>query len=375
MRRRLDPLYLVSAALTIVTIIVLVATTTGPTTGASRTGSVYDDGPGGASALRKYLGAMGATTTTLQGDTFAPQQTANVVLILGAGEAIAEGDSVKLRSYVRAGGTVVLATELGLADRSALDAFGVRVSGIAAPGSHALANAAFADPVARSLSIDRGVALGVGAQADVLATDGRAPLIVAVREGSGLFVVVGSLWPFLGGGLGEADNARVVLALVKPALNGGGVAFDEYHHGLHPSSEVLILIERTWPGRALVFAAILTFLYLVLSGRRIGPAVPLEVRPARSSLEYVRGFAGLVRRSGRGEIARRRLRADLHTGLARGLGLDPATPFDRVLATIGAQDRARETQARAVDEALARPLRDAELLRTVAQIEQLLATS
>jgi len=373
--RRIDPLYLASAALAIVTIVVLIATTTGPTPGTSRTGSVYDDGPGGASALRKYLGAMGATTTTLQGDSFALDQTAKVILILGAGETITDTDTERLRTFVRAGGTVVLATELGLMERSALAAFDMRITGIAAPGPHALASAAFADPPARSLSIDRGVALGAGPQADVLATDGTAPLIAAVREGSGLMVFVGSLWPFLAGGLGQADNARVVLALVRPALSGGVVAFDEYHHGLHPSSDVLVLVQRTWPGRALVFAAILTFLYLVLSGRRIGPPVPLEVRPSRSSLEYIRGFAGLVRRSGRGEIARRRLRADLQTGLARGLGLDPATPFDRVLSTIGAQDRAREAQARALDDALARPLRDAELLRTVAQIEQLLATS
>ena len=373
--RRVDPLYLASAALAVITIAVLIATTTGPTTGTSRTGSVYDDGPGGASALRTYLAAMGASTTTLQGDTFATTQTATVIFILGATEDITDADVLKLRNHARAGGTVVLATELGLLERALLGAFGVRVSGIAAPGPHDLTNAAFADPPARSLSIDRGVAFGVGPQADVLATDGSAPLIATVREGSGLVVFVGSLWPFLGGGLAEADNARVVLALAKPALSGGVVAFDEYHHGLHPSSDVLVLVERTWPGRALVFAAILTFRYLVLSGRRLGLPVPLEVRPARSSLEYIRGFAGLVRRSGRGEIARRRMRADLQTGLARGLGLDPATPFDRVLATIGAQDRAREAQARAVDDALARPLRDAELLRTVAEIEQLLAAS
>lgn len=374
MRRHLDPLYLASAALAIVTIVVLIATTTGPSTGASRTGSVYDDGPGGASALRRYLEAMGASTTTIQGDAFALSSSARAVLILGASESVTDEDVTKLRSYVRAGGTVVMATELGILERSALDAFGVHVSGVAAPGAHTLSNAAFADPPARTLSVDRGVALGVGPQADVLATDGRAPVIAAVREGSGLFVFAGSLWPFLGAGLGEADNARVVLALVKPALS-GVVAFDEYHHGLHPSSDVFVLIQRTWPGRALMFAAILTFLYLVLSGKRIGPPVPLEVRPARSSLEYIRGFAGLVRRSGRGEIARRRLRADLRTGLARGLGLDPATPFDRVLATIGAGDRARAAQARAVDDALARPLRDDQLLRTVAQIEQLLAAS
>jgi len=372
--RRPDPLYLASAVLAIVTIAVLIATTTGPSSaGVSRTGSVYDDGPGGASALRRYLEAMGAVTSTIQGEAFAPAGDAKVVLILGAGEAITDIDAGKLRSFARTGGTVIVATEVGFLERSLFDAYGVSASGIAAPGQHLIANATFADPPARVLTIDRGVALDAGPRADVLATDGQAPLIVAVREGSGLVIFAGSLWPFLAAGLGEADNARMVLALVRPALSGGTVAFDEYHHGLHPSSDVMVLIERTWPGRALVFAAIVTFLYLLLSGRRIGPPVPLAVRPARSSLEYIRGFAGLVRRSGRGEIARRRLRADLQTGLARGLGLDPATPFDRVLATIGAQDRARATQARAVDEALSRTLPDAQLLRTVAQIEQLLA--
>ncbi len=374
--RRPDPLYLASAVLAIVTIAVLIATTTGPSSaGVSRTASVYDDGPGGASALRRYLEAMGAATTTIQGEAFAPKADARVVLILGAGEAITDTDATKLRSFARTGGTVIVATEVGFLERSLFDAYGVSASGVAAPGQHLIANATFADPPARVLTIDRGIALDAGTRADVLATDGQAPLIVAVREGSGLVIFAGSLWPFLAAGLGEADNARMVLALVRPALGttGGTVAFDEYHHGLHPSSDVMVLIERTWPGRALVFAAIVTFLYLLLSGRRIGPPVPLAVRPARSSLEYVRGFAGLVRRSGRGEIARRRLRADLQTGLARGLGLDPATPFDRVLATIGAQDRARAAQARAVDEALSRTLPDAQLLRTVAQIEQLLA--
>ena len=207
----------------------------------------------------------------------------------------------------------------------------------------------------------------------MLATDGAAPVMASVRDGNGLFVVIGSVWPFLGYGLGDADNARAILTLAKPALR-GAVAFDEYHHGAHPSADVLVLVQETWPGRALAFAAALTLLYLALSGRRIGRPVPLVTRPARSSLEYVRGFAGLVRRSGRGEIARRRLRTDLHRGLARELGLDPATPFERVVAAIGVQDRARAAEARAVDDALARPLREDHLLRTVAQIERLIGS-
>jgi len=62
---------------------------------------------------------------------------------------------------------------------------------------------------------------------------------------------------------------------------------------------------------------------------------------------------------------------DLRSGLARALGLDPAMPFDRVLATLAAADRERAAEARAVDDALGRRLREDQLLRTVGQIERL----
>lgn len=370
--RRIDPLYLVSAALFVVTIVVLLATAGSGAGTDTRSGSVYDGGRGGAAALRGYVEALGGSTRTIEGDAFDPEG-ARVVVLLGATELVSDADVGKLRDFVRTGGTVVVATEFGIYERALLGAYGISVGGVAVPGPHDLASAIFADPPARTLSIDRGLTLGVGANADVLATDGRSPLAAAVREGGGVFIAVGSLWPFLSGGLAEGDNARAVLALVKPALAGGAVAFDEYHHGVHPTSDLMVIVEQTWAGRALVFAAIVTLLYLVLSGRRLGPAIPLTVRPARSSLEYVRSFAALVRRSGRGEVARRRLRADLRTGLSRDLGLDPATPFDRVLVALAARDRERAAEARAVDDALERPLREDQLLRTVRHIEQLLA--
>ena len=373
MRRRIDPLYAASAVIAVVTLVVLAITATAPSSGATRSGSAFDEGAGGAGALRRFIGAMGASTSTLQGGSFDPGG-ASVLLIIGPSETITAEDTSRLQQFVRSGGTVVLASDLGILEGSLLSAFGMHVAGLAAPGAHPLSSPAFADPPARSFTIDRGVALAADARDDVLATDGRAPLIAAARNGSGLFIAVGSMWPFLGAGLTQADNARMVLALVRPALAGGGtVAFDEYHHGVHPSADILVLVQETWPGRALVFAAVVTFLYLVLTGRRLGAPIPLDPRPSRSSLDYIRGFAGLVRRSGRGEIARRRLRVDLRIGLARRLGVDPATPIDRIVNTLAAQDRAAAARARAIDDALARPLREAAMLRTVAQIDELVA--
>jgi hypothetical protein len=371
--RRVNPLYLLAALLAIATIVFAFATVGAAPTTSGRTGSVYDDGAGGAAPLRRYLEAMGASTTTVQGDRFAPDvSTASVLFILGATEAITPTDANNVKKFVSAGGTAVVATDLGLLERPLLDAFDIHITGIASPGTHALASVAFADPPARAIAVDRAGSLSLGPKALALATDGRTSIAAAVREGRGTFYVVASLGPFLAAGLGQADNARVALAFAHDAIAGGGaVAFDEYHHGAHPSTDVLVLLQSTWPGRALVFASMVGFAYLVLSGRRLGPAVPLVPRPARSSLEYIRGFAGLVRRSGRGEIARRRLRRDLRGGLARALGLDPGMSFDRVLATLAASDRGRAAEARAVDDALGRPLREDQLLRTVGQIERL----
>jgi len=373
--RRLNPLYLLAALLAIATIVFAFATTSAPTA-SGRTGSVYDDGPGGTAALRRYLEAMGANTTTVQGDRFAPNASAaSVLFILGATEAMTPTDADKVKRFVTAGGTAIVATDAGIFERPLLDAFDIRINGIAIPGAHPLANAVFADPPAGRIAVDRVGSLALGPRALALATDGRTTIAAAVREGRGLFIVVGSLGPFVAAGLGQADNARVVLALAHDAVaRGGTIAFDEYHHGSHPSADVLVLLQSTWPGRALVFASLASFFYLVLSGRRLGPPVPLDPRPARSSLEYIRGFAGLVRRSGRGEIARRRLRHDLRAGLARALGLDPAMPFERVLATLAAADRERAAEARAVDDALGRRLREDQLLRTVGQIERLVKT-
>lgn len=371
--RRPSPLYLVALLLAVATVVFAFATVGSAPASSGRTGSVYDDGAGGAAALRRYLEAMGASTTTLQGERFAPDvSTASVLFILGATEAFTPTDAENVKKFVSAGGTAVVATDVGILERPLLDAFGLSVTGLALSGTHPLSSAVFADPPARALAVDRAGSLSLGPRALALASDGRTTIAAAVREGRGTFYMVASLGPFLAAGLGQADNARVALALAHDAVaQGGTVAFDEYHHGFHPSADVLVLMQSTWPGRALVFAVAAGFVYLVLSGRRLGPPIPLDPRPARSSLEYIRGFAGLVRRSGRGEIARRRLRRDLRGGLARSLGLDPGMDFDRVLATLAATDRQRAAEARAVDDALGRRLREDQLLRTVGQIERL----
>lgn len=373
--RRANLLYLVAALLFLATLALSAFTSGTDDAGLSRTASVRDQGPGGAALLRRWLDDMGVATRVLSGDRFAPNHAQErVVLVLGATEPLTPADVSALRDFASNGGTVVVATEAGATESLLLDAVGVDLTGFAELGTHEVLGPFALATAAQRLSIDRGRQLDVGPRGIPLARTPKGPLAAMVPEGRGAIYVVGSLAPFLSGQIGDADNGRFILALVDAVLRSGGtVAFDEYHHGAHPAPDVLAILQRTWPGRALLVAGALTFLYVALTGRRLGPPLPLEHRPARSSLDHVRAFAGLVRRSGHGEIARDRLRHELRAGIARRVGIDPRAPADRLFGALAHLSPSRATEAREVDDLLARPLREGVLLRTVRRIDALLA--
>ena len=284
--RRVHPLYFVALILFIVALVAsaLTADTSG---GVSRSASVYDTGPGGTAALRNYLEAMGASTTTVQGDTFAadPSQV-GVLFMLGPSETFTQFDVDAVRRFVTAGGTAVLATDAGILDGAVLDRFDLHVAGALGPGQYPVGGIAFADPPAHAIALDRGITLSLGAGRIGLASTSGRTFVALAREGTGSLIVVGSVAPFLTAELGEADNGRFALALAAPAMaTRRTVAFDEYHHGAHPSPDLFVLLQGTWLGRALLFAGATVFGYLLLSGRRLGPPLPADPRssaPGRS---------------------------------------------------------------------------------------------
>lgn len=371
MRPRLLPALAVALFAAAVALGIMTAGTSDET-GISRSASSYDEGPGGTSVLRRYLEANGVRTMTLQSDRFVVPDAVRTVLLLGATTEITGADVATLRAHVRAGGALVVASDLALSERGLLEAFGVRRGGAPVrPGEHEVASIALATPLVRRIVVDVGIALDPGPVGIALVSDRGGAIVAQIREGLGTVVVVGTLAPFLNGTIGSADNGRLALALA--GLAGGAVAFDEYHHGLRASPDALAVLTGSWPGRSLLLAGLLTFAYLALSGRRLGPPLPLDPRPPRSSLEFVRSFGGLVRRSGRREIPQRRIREDLRSGLARQCGLDPATPAGQVFEVLARREPARAARARALDDALAGWTRDEQLLRIVAEVQDLVA--
>ena len=370
-RRRIDPLLVVGAVLLVLVIALTALGSAGlDDQDHGQTASVYDEGPGGAATLRRLIEAVGIGTVTLEGDRFAPRiETARVLFMLRVSELVTVQDVAAVRAYLRDGGTVIVAHDFELLLQPLLESFDVHFAQGASSARTRLTGALFAVPPAREITTIDGRELRLGSGWDPIGTDDRGPTIAMRTEGTGTLIVVGTVAPFLSDNLGTADNARFAVALVASALATGGlVAFDEYHHGVHPPPSILAVVERTWPGRALLFGMVVVFAYVALTGRRLGRPQPLDPRPPRSSLEYVRGFAGLVRRAGRQEIVRDRARRELHAGLARRQGLDPATPFADVIDHLREGSTGRADEAALLDVQLQQRLREPDLVRTVAQV-------
>jgi hypothetical protein len=358
-RPRIDPLYAIAAVLMVVVVALAIFVGTNAQSQA-RSGSALDATSGGAAKLRALLEELGARTVIAQGERFQPRETGvSVLFMLGATEFVSDEDAVAAKTFVQGGGTLIVGTDFGLAESAVLRGYGVSMGQGISAGRYAASSVIAATASASEISVDQGRVLTLSDRwSPVMRSDGRT-LAAMTREGTGTLVVVGSLAPFLNESLSLADNGRFALSLAAAGFGTGrSIGFDEYHHGAHPSPELM---------------AVLDFLYLWWSGRRFGAPLPADPRPPRSSLEYIRGFAGLLRRSGRDEIARERLRRDLRFGLAARYGLDPATPLDRILATVDADDPVIAAEARATDAALTGRLRESELLRTVARIEGLVA--
>lgn len=376
MRRRLriDPLYALAGVLLLV-VIGLAIFVGSNAQSQGRSGSALDATSGGTARLRALFEELGARTVIVQGERFLPRETGVTVLfMLGVTEFVSDEDAVAARTFLQGGGTLIVGTDLGVAESAVLRGYGISMGASAGSGRYEASSVIAATASAVQISIDNGRVLTLSDRwSPVMRSDGRT-LAAMTREGLGTLIVVGSLAPFVNQYLPVADNGRFALSLAAAGFGTGrSIGFDEYHHGAHPSPELMAVLERTWFGRAMLLAGAMVFLYLWWSGRRFGPPLPADPRPPRSSLEYIRGFAGLLRRSGRDEIARERLRRDLRLGLAARYGLDPATPLDRILATAEADDPITAAEARATDAALTGRLRENDLLRTVARIEGLVA--
>jgi hypothetical protein len=198
-----------------------------------------------------------------------------------------------------------------------------------------------------------------------------ALLIAGIKQGSGYIYLSATTFPFTNEGLRDAENAALVLNMLRRVPAGGRIQFDEYHQGFFtPPSTSKILFGTPW-GWAAAYAVAVIALYLILSGRRFGRPVPLkEELIRRSSAEYVESMADLFQRGGKRDYILRHYHSALKRALARKDGINPQlddAEFVRELA------RARPLNEDSLLALLAR-LRaakpnEADLVRTVSEAD------
>jgi len=324
-----------------------------------------DAGPGGALALRRWLSALGFETRSLQSARFTVPTDVDLVFALGPLELWQPQEAQSLYRWIEAGGVAVVASDRSLFDEELFKAFGVALVDRPSGPLGGEISPALDAPAFRDLSTGTARALRIDAPAAVLIGDGARAILAERHIGSGRVYLSSAPDMLANKNIGTAQNDRLILNLLVGIRPGAVVAFDEFHHGAHVEPDLFGLFTDTPPGQAFLFVGFATFLYIALRGRRFGAPLPLQERPERSSLDYVRSFAGLLRRAGARELAGDRLARAYRRRLARVAGVRVTADDREVIAALARSDSRRAASARELLTRLEHPVSDNDLLAAV----------
>lgn len=263
------------------------------------TGSSYSAQPDGALALYSWLSELGAQPTRLS--SFDSPRSAGSVFIVEPVSVGGDQSRQMLDAVGDRGGTIVLAGD------SIPWLLQTRNLGVTVEPSQ---------PAPDPAQTPDGLRVPLSSRYRVRA-DGAQPLLVlpngdwaALRKPyrQGTLVVIVSPEPLTNAGLADADTARFVFRdVASPVVaSGQSVAFDEINRppgiavGAPETPSLSQLLFATAPGRAVLYAALVVFVFLLLAGRRLGPAI-VPRSPAQSQrtmYEHVQMLADLYRRAG-----------------------------------------------------------------------------
>jgi hypothetical protein len=297
-------------------------------------GSSYSTEAAGAQALYEWLGVTGASPARLQEAVVPDDAPPSTLLVLQPESTIDPSAQQAYDTVARNGGTLVVAgdsfawvlytRELGVAVSPAQ----TQTDALSAPDDGTLpgvrARYRLKAPEATPLLLD--------ANGEVAAL--RKPYL------NGTLVVIATPQPLLNQWLRDDTTARFAFRqVVKSAstptagvASTATAAFDEAHHSFAPPQVAGApvttdqLLFNTPGGRALLYAVLLAFIFALLTGRRLGPAVlsrgPTETR--RTMYEHVQMIANLYRRSHQLDVARATLARQYQRQLVRA-GVVPSS--------------------------------------------------
>ena len=293
--------------------------------------TTHSSAPEGVLALYDWTRGLGYDSRRLEYRTFGLEERDAALVILNPEQPINRTQSRQILDWVEQGGTLVFAddrTAIFGASNALLDdlKFATRVYSTtqliqqAAPAQPALDQ-----PPTGTVTVQTGRMLVPGRD-DYVTLLGvpDAVLIAGIKQGSGYIYLSATSYPFTNEGLRNAENAALVLNMLRRVPAGGRIQFDEYHHGFFtPPSTSKILLGSPW-GWAAAYAVAVIALYLILSGRRFGRPVPLKEEVVRrSSAEYIESMADLFQRGGKRGYILGHYHTAFKRALARKDGINP----------------------------------------------------
>jgi hypothetical protein len=290
------------------------------------TGSSYSAQPDGALALYDWAGAIGGNTRRLQDPALGltTGQAPTTLLVLQPESSIGDTVGTSFDAVADHGGTIVLAGD-SVAWLLYARSLGITVEPIRDAGSTAT-------PPGGGWEVMSAFHYRIRARDAtpllVVPNGDWVALRMPYRQGS--LVVLATPAPLTNAGLSDQDTARFVFRdVLSRATTGSPLVFDEVHHsftpvGAGPGGAKEILFTRS-PGRALLYAAVLIFLYLLLSGRRLGPPIPARspTETRRTMYEHVQMLANLYHRAGQLAVVRTAFGRHMTRELARSGGASP----------------------------------------------------
>ncbi|NTU83336.1 MAG: DUF4350 domain-containing protein, partial [Chloroflexales bacterium] len=227
----------------------------GPGRSASTIGSSassHVSGARGALALSRWLEALGYQVERLEYAAFAPDPAADLLIVLGPLDRYSREEAEAVRSWVEAGGTLLVAEERpgrGAPAAPLLEAFGLSVagapSGVPVELAPVLQPALGAPATARIEARTPSVIAAEHADIAPLAGTASAPILAGLRHGEGYIFASAAVHPFTNLGLRDDENAAVVLNLLRRVPQGGRIVFDEIHHGFVGEASLRTLLLGT----------------------------------------------------------------------------------------------------------------------------------
>lgn len=308
-----------------------------------RTGSSRSAEADGTQALYLWLRDSGYDAQRLEYREFTLSEDDDALFIVNPSVFVANQASDEIRTWVENGGTLfivqsepdIFSSGLELLDDMAISR--VPMTDTLQLNSLPLQQPLATDPAVREVTSDASqvFALNQNDYVTLLGSD-EGPILVGMAQGSGYMYLSTNSAPFTNAGLRDERNAALLANLLRRVPAGGRIVFDEYHHGYFEPPTPTSTAFRSPVGWALTYGVLVIGLFLLLSGKRFGTAVPVrEATTRRNSAEYVESMADMLLRAGKREYVQRHYYQQFKRALARPAGINPLLPdaeFVRELA-------------------------------------------